>query len=446
MADVFISYRNTPERRALVRRLAAILRAHEVTVWWDYGLEAGESYRAQITTELAKARVVAPLWCAESVNSKWVRMEAELGKDKLVPARLQRVTPPDAFEAIHAADLIGWDGAVRDTRVLEFARRICERLGHVAIAPTDMIEELAHLPAVPPLPEIAPVTVGPASVAGPTHDYSFWERQWEKFGTSDNLIALRDVADEAPRIFANQARARIAEIEAMQQRQAEERERQRVEEERLAAFRAEGRIKVDVEIFHGDNEAVQDGWFKPGAGKTEWFKDLDTGPDMIVVPAGEFLMGSPEGEGDDEERPQHKVKIAKPFAVGVGPVTRGEFSAFIREADHEIEIGAYVRDGKEWREDPNRSWRDPGFEQDDDHPVVCVNWHDARAYASWLRERSGKSYRLLSEAEREYCCRASTSSRYNVGNDITSDQANFGRKHQGTTSRLRVFTEWFWSA
>jgi hypothetical protein len=54
MADVFISYRNSPERRALVRRLAAILRAHEVTVWWDYGLEAGESYRTQIT-----GRVVA---------------------------------------------------------------------------------------------------------------------------------------------------------------------------------------------------------------------------------------------------------------------------------------------------------------------------------------------------------------------------------------------------
>jgi hypothetical protein len=80
MADVFICYRNTPERRALVRRLAAILRAHEVTVWWDYGLEAGESYRAQITTELANARLVAPLWCEESVNSQWVRMEVELDK------------------------------------------------------------------------------------------------------------------------------------------------------------------------------------------------------------------------------------------------------------------------------------------------------------------------------------------------------------------------------
>jgi hypothetical protein len=88
--------------------------------------------------------------------------EAELGKDKLVPARLQKVLPPDAFEAIQAADLIGWDGAVGSPRVFAFVRRICERLGRAGIAPTDMIEELAHLPVVAPLPEVAPVAVAPA--------------------------------------------------------------------------------------------------------------------------------------------------------------------------------------------------------------------------------------------------------------------------------------------
>jgi hypothetical protein len=181
MADVFISYRNTPERRAVVRRLAAILRAHEVTVWWDYGLEAGESFRIQITGELAKALVVAPLWCAESVNSMWVRMEAELGKDKLVPARLQNVAPPDGFDGIQAADLIGWDGTVNHPRMLAYVRRICARLGRTASAPADTIEELAGLSAVQPLPEIAPAEVARTpTVTVPAHDYSFWERQWEK--------------------------------------------------------------------------------------------------------------------------------------------------------------------------------------------------------------------------------------------------------------------------
>ncbi len=176
MADVFLSYRNTPDRRAIVRRLATILRAYGVTVWWDYGLEAGEGYRSQIMTELANARIVAPLWCAESVRSPWVRMEAELGKDKLLPGRLQKVPPPDAFEAIQAADLTGWDGAVGSPRLQEFVRLVCKRLDRPAAAPTDLIEELAELPPVKPLPEVAPASP-PAGAAGSSHDYASGKRQ-----------------------------------------------------------------------------------------------------------------------------------------------------------------------------------------------------------------------------------------------------------------------------
>lgn len=91
MADVFLSYRNTEERRKLVTRFATILRAHEISGWWDFGLDAGEGYREQITRELSAAALVIPFWCEESVASKWVQMEAELGKGKLFPARLQRV-------------------------------------------------------------------------------------------------------------------------------------------------------------------------------------------------------------------------------------------------------------------------------------------------------------------------------------------------------------------
>jgi hypothetical protein len=173
MADVFLSYRNTPERRAIVRRLATVLRAYGVTVWWDYGLEAGESYRAQIMNELANAHIVTPLWCAESVMSPWVRLEAEVGKDKLVPARLQKVAPPDAFEAIQAADLIGWDGTVGSPRVQAFVRRICESLGRASRAPTDMLEDLANLPPVRPLPESVPPAPVASTAAGRAHGFMF---------------------------------------------------------------------------------------------------------------------------------------------------------------------------------------------------------------------------------------------------------------------------------
>jgi formylglycine-generating enzyme required for sulfatase activity len=168
------------------------------------------------------------------------------------------------------------------------------------------------------------------------------------------------------------------------------------------------------------------------------FRDFDAAPEMIVVPVGEFMMGSPDAEGDDDEHPQHKVTIKNAFAVGIAPVTRGEFAAFISATDHKIETGAYVWTDQGWKNDPSKSWRDPGFRQQDDHPVVCVNWHDAQAYVAWLRERSGgRAYRLLSEAEWEYCCRAGTASEYSTGESITAEQANFDENAKGTTSVFR---------
>lgn len=148
MTDVFLSYRNLPAQRALVERLAAILEAHGFDVWWDYGLEAGAPYREQILAQLSAAKVVVPLWCTESVQSEWVRMEAELGKDKLVPARLQRVPPPDAFEAIQAADLIGWDGRVDHDPLERFIARVAERAGVSVKKRVSLIGTLRHLPAL----------------------------------------------------------------------------------------------------------------------------------------------------------------------------------------------------------------------------------------------------------------------------------------------------------
>jgi formylglycine-generating enzyme required for sulfatase activity len=152
------------------------------------------------------------------------------------------------------------------------------------------------------------------------------------------------------------------------------------------------------------------------------FRDFDGGPEMIVVPAGTFLMGSPKSESDGvHERPRHPVSIARPFAVGIGPVTRGEFAAFVKATRPQLGKGS-------------SSWLYPGFEQAEDHPVVCVSWHDAKTYVAWLRDQSHKDYRLLSEAEWEYCCRAGTTTTYNIGNTITREQANFGENLKLTTS------------
>src|SRR5262249_50214597 len=82
-----------------------------------------------------------------------------------------------------------------------------------------------------------------------------------------------------------------------------------------------------------------------------------------------------------------------------------------------------------WTNEPSFSWRYPGFAQNDTHPVVCVNWSDAKAYVVWLSNRTGKSYRLLSEVEREYVARAGTTSPFWWGGQISPQEANYDAKH-----------------
>ena len=91
-----------------------------------------------------------------------------------------------------------------------------------------------------------------------------------------------------------------------------------------------------------------------------------------------------------------------------------------------MEGGAKVWSGSEWTLDPKKSWRDPGFAQDDSHPAVCVSWEDAKAYIGWLNGKvAGKPYGLSSEAEWEYACRAGTDTPFWWGSSITPEQANY---------------------
>jgi formylglycine-generating enzyme required for sulfatase activity len=134
---------------------------------------------------------------------------------------------------------------------------------------------------------------------------------------------------------------------------------------------------------------------------------------MVVVPNGKFTMGSPDSElGHDNDEVQVSVSIAKSFAVGKFAVTRIEFAAFVEETGHKTDGGCYTWSGSERKLQAN-------------NPVVCVNWNDANAYAEWLSSKTGKTYRLLSEAEREYVTRAGTTTPFWWGTSITPLQANY---------------------
>ena len=166
---------------------------------------------------------------------------------------------------------------------------------------------------------------------------------------------------------------------------------------------------------------------RPALTKGWVFRDCDVCPEMVVVPAESFMMGSPPHEEgrEDGEGPVHLVTIAAPFAVGKHEVTRGEFARFIEAARHATGNSCETYGNGAWEGHSERNWRKPGYRQDDRHPVVCVNWDDAKAYVRWLSGETGKDYRLLSESEWEYVARAGTTGPFHFGGTISIGQANY---------------------
>ena len=165
------------------------------------------------------------------------------------------------------------------------------------------------------------------------------------------------------------------------------------------------------------------------------FKDCTGCPEMVVMPTGHFLMGASDAEksvlGDGQQKyetPVHEVHIARPFAVGRFAVTRDDFSEFVQRTNYLIDSGCYHWDGKDEALDPSASFRDPHFfagKQAGDHPVVCVNLQDITRFLAWLSGKSGRNYRLLTDAEREYVTRAGTTTAFWWGPSISPNQANY---------------------
>jgi formylglycine-generating enzyme len=162
----------------------------------------------------------------------------------------------------------------------------------------------------------------------------------------------------------------------------------------------------------------------------------------------------------DDEQPQRLVRITQRFYFAAHPVTLGQFSRFVESTGYVTEAergaaGSNVWDGKMWKRDPNKNWRKPGFKQNDDHPVVCVSYNDAMAYIGWLNEQpneKNRGYRLPTEAEREYACRAGSSGLYGRSDDPESlvRIANFAdvsyEKQFGDSTCIQVDDKYVYTA
>ena len=131
---------------------------------------------------------------------------------------------------------------------------------------------------------------------------------------------------------------------------------------------------------------------------------------MVVVPAGSYRMGSPSYEQgrQEDEGPVHEVTIAAPFAIGVYEVTVAQFRRFVDETGYSAGSSCWTYEDDQLDDRADRGWRNPGFGQSGRHPVTCVSWNNAQAYAAWLSQETGEEYRLPSESEWEYAARAGT--------------------------------------
>jgi formylglycine-generating enzyme required for sulfatase activity len=159
------------------------------------------------------------------------------------------------------------------------------------------------------------------------------------------------------------------------------------------------------------------------------------GIELVLIPAGEFMMGAEEDRADTlrafpfcnpellpRESPRHMVRITKPFYMGACEVTLGQFRAFCEQAHYRIDaedgraMTGYGPRGELIESTTFRPWA-PGWPIESSHPAGYVSWNDATAFCAWLSKQEGRTYRLPTEAEWEYACRAGTSTRYHCGSD-----------------------------
>ncbi|MCE9607985.1 MAG: SUMF1/EgtB/PvdO family nonheme iron enzyme [Planctomycetia bacterium] len=198
-------------------------------------------------------------------------------------------------------------------------------------------------------------------------------------------------------------------------------------------------IKTRVYVADRFNDSQRPFYKIEGEAASMEFALLPTGPisnekrwtntvglEFALIPPGEFQMGAVDDDPDaDDDELRHKVRITKPFYLGIHEVTHAQFSQFVKADNYKTQAETDGAGG--WGYDeatdtlsgpkPQYDWRNTGWPQTDEHPVVNVTWRDAKAFCDWLCRKEGKNYRLPTEAQWEYACRAGAATKYFHGDD-----------------------------
>lgn len=463
MTDVLICFQK--ERRTHAERLAATLEAYGYETGWDREPSAAAGPLERAETHPERSQIVIVLWCSASVRSAPVYSEAILAKTsgRLIEVYLEWVEPPPGFEPAQGLALVNWSGEPDVGSIDSLLNALAEQLGTRRRSPNHLrsLRRAPTLAPVEPLKTNAQERTDPQTAPAPITPPGRALRSAARWALIDKSLTVRDYQDfldafpDAPETLTAERRIRQlqdwAQVDRASPHDISEFLADPVKGSNLFAhlarhirstLRRSGIASLTLALELADDEkarseaearaleelearlgregkravlATLEG--KPAAervfplrlpGLAGWPK-----PRMVVIPPGRFLMGAPAGEAEaaEAELPQHEVIIHYAFVLGQHPVTFAEWDA-ARES------GAAL---------PNLA--DNGWGRNR-RPVINVSWEGASAYIAWLNERFGLSgkydaFRLPSEAEWEYACRAGSTTPFHFGETITSKQANY---------------------
>lgn len=392
MADVFLSYSRVDRPTAQI--IAQALETEGFTVWWDKILRAGQTYDEVTETMLRESHIVIVLWSQTSVKSTWVRAEATQGQRNcvLVPAMIEDAERPIMFELMQTADLVGWDGDRSDERwstFVEDLRRALEKpKPSVAAAPESA-------------PQPAPVATPPAQSTVPAAQAPAATEAVAPTPAPEPRPTAPSPSDEPKKKSSNPLPMVIGGIAVLG----------------IGGW-------FGLQALQGGEET------EPETPEIVAQPMCDVCPEMADIEGGSFTMGSPDSEANrtGNEGPQRDVTLPD-FSISKTEVTWAQWQICVDAG------GCSAAQGQ----------------GEGSYPVTGINWDDASAYASWLSDASGRSYRLPSESEWEYVARAGTETAYwwganfsgqGVVNGSTRDTSGLPENAFGVSGMLGNVREW----
>ena len=375
MTDIFISYAREDEKR--VREIVRALEEKSWSIFWDRRIPAGKTWQSYIGQALSDARCVIAAWSHHAITSEWVIEEANDAKERgvLVPVLLESVKPPLGFRGLQAADLTEWKPGYSSAH---FDQLIQDIAGVLGVKPPDESPLPKPAPPEPQPQEPEPIKLRPPKLG---------KRRPNFLIGAGIALALAIVVGSALWFTLRLPRPPETRPIEPQVTQAPDVRPEPQEVSKPAVKPSEPEVII----------------IPAEASPTKQTFTNSIGMSFVLIPAGNFTMGSPTGErGRETTERKHSVTISKAFYLQTTEVTQRQWAQVMGS-------------------NPSH-FKDCG----DDCPVEQVSWDDAQEFIRKLNQKeSGKGYRLPTEAEWEYACRAGTSTPFYMGRCVSTNQVNY---------------------